>query len=172
MKSLTFEISKSTLILIGIVFICFLMVLNRYRFYMKHDKVEGQYLDWTELLKKDENVKLLLPYYKDDTTQLLAVLSRIQSPYMIVYYDSNNHKVELKALSYSLKQESGSKVSILVNKENKNEVEVFAFISFALPYILLTFFISGIWALIITVFYEKIDVFVFSFPKKKKKKIN
>lgn len=168
MKPITFEISKSTLIIIGIVFICFLMVLNRYRFYNKHDKVEGQYLDWTELLKKNENIQLLLPYYKNDTTLMLSVLSGVESPYMIVYYDLNNHKVELKALSYSLKKESGSKVRVLINKKNKDNIEVFAFISFALPYLLLAFFISGIWALIFNVFYEKTDAFVFSFPKKKK----
>ncbi|OQA93075.1 MAG: hypothetical protein BWY27_00089 [Bacteroidetes bacterium ADurb.Bin234] len=168
MKTITFEISKSILILIGIIFICFMMVLNRYRFYNKHDKVEGQYIDWTELFQKNENIQLLLPYFKDDTAQVLSVLSEIKSPYMVVYYDSNIRKVELKALHYSLKKNSGSKVSILINKENKDDIEVFAFISFALPYILLTFFISGIWVLIITVFFEKTDAFIFSFPKKKK----
>ncbi len=129
MKPLSFEISKSKLVFIGIVFICLIFVLNRYRVWNQHDKVEGMYLDWTELFKKEENIRFLLPYFKHDTSRVFSVLSDIRSPYIIVYQDLNN-VIVVRELDYTLKLKSGNKITILIHKSDRNEFKIFTFISF------------------------------------------
>jgi hypothetical protein len=168
MKSISVEVSKNKLVLIGIVFICILFVLNRYRLWSQYDKVEGMYIDWTDLSNKNVNITHLLPYFNNDTAKIYYQLTLMHSPYNFVYYDIDN-KLMFKELDYNLHKYSGDRITVLVNKHDRNSFKIFSFLSFWLPYIIVTAFFCGVWALIIRVFYENTDSFLFSFKNNKKK---
>lgn len=166
MKNFTFELSKSNVLFIGYVFIVLLFLLNRFTIFNKYDKVAGIYIDWITTDKKT-NTDLLLHYFDQDTVMVMEMLHDIHTPYTIAYKENN--KLKYRHLSYTLKQDSGNKIRVLINKKDRDDFYIFTFLAFWFPYILITIVFCGIWALIIMVFFEKTESFIYSFRKKKRK---
>ncbi|MDD4209640.1 MAG: hypothetical protein PHI52_04800 [Bacteroidales bacterium] len=169
MKNFSFEISKRNVLFLGYAFILLLFVLNRFTIIVKYDKVEALYIDKT-IAYDNSGFHSILRYVDQDTAILQQITNDLISMYNIIY--KVDSEIRYKHLNYSLSQESVREITIFVNKKDPGDVYVFTFTSFWLPYIIIVLFISAVWALIIFVFFEKTEVFIYSLRKNKKTKNN
>lgn len=169
MKNFSFEISKRNVLFLGYAFILLLFVLNRFTIIITYDKVDALYID--KSIAYDElGVHSILRYVDQDTAMLQQITNDLISMYNIIYKADN--EIRYKHLNYSLPQESIKEITVFVDKNDREDVHVFTFTSFWLPYIIVVLFSSAVWALIIFVFFEKTEAFVYSFRKDKKTKKN
>ena len=137
MLNFSFQLSKRTVLILGFVGIFLLFLLNRYNSWKKSDKVEGIYIELTST-NQQTNMVFLLDFFNRDTVYVKKILSKVNSPYLLVYkYSKKNN---FKELDYTLTLESGSNVLVLINKKHKEKVSVYTFIVFWIPFIIISLF--------------------------------
>ena len=163
MKNFSFQLSKRNVVIIGCCLIFLLLIINRIRIWYQFNKIKGIYIEWTSA-GKNANIAYLLDFFQD-TAFVQSMISDIHTPYTIGYIDKQHNAY--KQLDYTLLLKSGSKITVLANKENKEDVREFVFFSFWLPYIIIAIAICGVWALILHVFFERTYKFIYSFRKNK-----
>ncbi len=167
MKNFSFEISKRNVLFLGYGFILLLFVLNRFTIIITYDKVDALYVD--KSVAYDElGFHSIMQYVGQDTAMLQQITNDLLSMYSIVYAVDN--EIRYKNLNYRLPLKSVKEITVFIDKKDREDVYVFTFTSFWLPSIIVLLFSSAVWALIIFVFFEKTETFVYSFRKNKKQK--
>ncbi len=151
MKNFSLKPSKKNLAIIGCVCIVALLAVNRYKVYTQANKTIGLYINWTTT-HKVANIAYMLNFVENDSLFVQTNLKNIHTPYSIVYKENNTYK--LKQLDYRLNKDSGTNILLLINKNNSDNIKIFTFLSFILPYLITTLMFCGVWVLIIQEFYR------------------
>lgn len=167
MKNFSLEISKRNVLFLGYTFILFLFVLNRFTIIITYDKVDALYVE-KSVDYNESDFHVILRYVDQDTAMLQQIFNDLLSTYAVIYKVDN--EIKYKQINYSLSQGNIKELTAFVDKKDREDVYAFTFTSFWLPYIIVAFFSGGVWALIIFVFFEKTETFIYSFRKNKKTK--